>query len=75
MKDGRISGALASIHRGIDFAVKENDDSSRSEMRRLRLAVEEIRNGLAIIEDYLGELEHTARSGDLADSNGEPDRE
>jgi len=59
----RISGALAQIHRGIEFASKSVCDFPKDEMRYLRLAIEEIRNGLALIEDHLAELENERHDG------------
>jgi flagellar biosynthesis chaperone FliJ len=59
----RISGALSQINRGIEFAGKSVCDSRKDEMRYLRLAIEEIRNGLALIEDHLAELENERHDG------------
>jgi len=56
MRDQRIAGALAAIQRGIELA-KNGGDTPREEIRHLRLAIEEIRNGLAVIENHLAELE------------------
>ena len=65
----RISGALARIQRGIEFASKSICDSPKDETRCLRLAVEEIRNGLATIEDHLAESESELQ--DRTNSNWE----
>ena len=60
---GRVSGVLAQTHRGIEFAGKGVCNSPQDEMRYLRLAVEGIRNGLALIEDHLAELENDRPDG------------
>jgi hypothetical protein len=67
----RISGALTQIHRGIECAVKSVCDSPKGEMRYLRLAIEEIRNGLALIEDHLAELEYERHDGGNSNCEGE----
>jgi hypothetical protein len=59
----RISGAMAQIDRGIEYAGKSVCGSPKDEMRYLRLAIEEIRNGLALIEDHLAELENERHDG------------
>ena len=56
MTDQRIAGALAAIQRGIEFASSAGD-TPKDEIRHLRLAIEEIRNGLAVMENHLDELE------------------
>jgi hypothetical protein len=53
----RISGAMAQINRGIECANKSVCDSPKEEMRYLRLAIEEITSGLAVLEDHLAEME------------------
>ncbi len=53
----RISAALTQIHRGIECANKSVCDSPKDEMRYLRLAIEEITSGLAVLEDHLAEME------------------
>jgi hypothetical protein len=67
----RISGALTQIHRGIEYAGKSVCDSPKEEIRYLRLAIEEIARGLAVLEDHLAEMENERQ--DRANSKEQAD--
>jgi len=61
MTDTRKMDALAFLHNGIDLIFRTIKCDPKAKVQNLKLAIEEVRSGLAVMEYELAEAERQVR--------------